>query len=182
MRRMPRASASERSARRVRAAVVALSIAGGLGLPAGTATGAVAETGTGGPGDGSLHLLPEVITNEGVSAGASAEFPIASRLFLAEVQERALQTKRSAAAVARAADKLAFEPGRSTSVSDAFATTRGRLFQDYSHQVIPSAARVSAAQDVDLWLFVLIGAAVPLTGLAAFLGLKMASRKASGHA
>ena len=196
---MPRASASERSARRVRAAAVALSIAGGLGLFCGAATGAEAVTGTdtgsggGGAGaaadsgsdvggDGSLQLLPEVIANDGISAAASAEFPVTMRLFLPAAEGRAQQAKQSAAAVTRAAEKLSFERARSTSAAEAFTDARGRLFQDYSHQVISSAGRDSAPRGTDVWFIVLVAAGVPLTGLAAFLGLKTASRKASRHA
>lgn len=159
---------------------MALSVAGGLGLFAGVASGAVADTG-GGSGDGSLQLIPEVIANEGISAGGSSEFPITARLFLPATEDRAMQAERSTAAIARAADELTFEPAQRTA-ADAFGDTRSRLFQAYAHQAIPSARRDSAAQATDVWSIVLIAAAVPLTGLAVFLGLKTASRRVSRHA
>ncbi len=183
---MRRASASERFARRARAAAVALSIAGGYGLLCGFATGAAADPGAepagGGAGDGSLQLIPEVIANGGVSAGRSGDFPITSRLFLPALDERARQEERSRADVAHAAEKLTFERVGSASADDAYAETRSRLFQDYSHQDLPGARRESAAQGTDVWVVVIIAAAVPLAGLAAFLGLKLAARRGNRHA
>jgi hypothetical protein len=163
---------------------VALSIAGGLGLSVGTATGAGADTGsgTGGTGDGSLHLIPEVITNDGIRAGASADFPIAARLFLPALTDRADQVEKSRAAVTRAVDTLTFGRTQGPSVEDAFAEARSRLFQDYAQQVIPSAGHDSAAERVDLWFIIPAAASVPLTGLAVFLGLRTASRRGSRHA
>jgi hypothetical protein len=168
----------------VRATAVALSIAGGLGLFAGAATGAVADTGSGssGTGDGRLHLIPEVIANEGIAAGGSADFPVTARLFLPETENRARRTERSKAALTRAAERLDFDRATDATATDQFAQTRGRLFQDYSHQAIPSARRGESAQAADVWLIVLVAAAVPLTGLAAFLGLRLSSRRASRHA
>ncbi|SEA47009.1 hypothetical protein SAMN04515680_0455 [Leifsonia sp. 21MFCrub1.1] len=168
----------------MRAAAVALSVAGGLGLFACTATGAGADTGSGagGTGDGSLRLIPEVISNEGISAGGHADFPVTGRLFLPEVEDRARQAEQSKDALARAGEKLAFDRTTGPATTEQFAETRGRLFQDYSHQAIPGAERRSAPQGADVWLVVLVVAATPLAGLAAFLGLRRSSRRASRHA
>lgn len=181
---MRKASASERSAQRVRVAAIALSVAGGFGLAVGAASRADADpvSDDGSAGDGGLHLSPDVITNEGLRSGVSADFPIATRLFLPQMDDRARQTKQSAAAVTRAAEKLTFAPAQSASTADAVAKTRGRLFRDYSHQPTPGADRSEPAHAADVWMSVVIGVGVPLTGLAAFVGLRSASRRASRHA
>ncbi|NUU08117.1 hypothetical protein [Leifsonia sp. C5G2] len=163
---------------------MALSVAGGLGLFAGASTGAAAESGSGagGNGDGSLHLIPEIIANERLSTAGSAEFAITARLFLPPVESQARRVEQSRAAVTNAVDTITFEGAENASAADDFARMRSRLFQDYSHQAIPGTANDDVMQGTDLWFVVLIAASVPLGGLAAFLGLKMASRRASGHA
>jgi hypothetical protein len=107
---------------------------------------------------------------------------VTARLFLPETEDRARRAEQSKAALTRAAEKLVFDRATGATATDQFGETRGRLFQDYSHQAIPSTRWDSAAQGADVWLIVLVAAAIPLTGVAAFLGLKLSSRRASRHA
>lgn len=106
---------------------------------------------------------------------------MATRLFLPATAERAKQMVESEAAVVHAVEKLDFRQV-ATAGTDLYTATRGRIFQEYSHQAIVGRGDDGVPDGTDVWLLALIAAAIPLTGLAAFLGAKTASRRGNKSA
>ena len=179
---MLRASASDLSAalRRVRAAGLPLVLTVGLLSLAG-ASRAEADNG-GGPGsDGSLQLVPDVITNEGVSAGGSNDFRIRSELFLRVIDQRARDREASRAALTEAAGGVSFAGQLNPLFEQDHSEIRRGLFAEYRPQELPALTTSTAARGNDFWFVVMAIAALPMTALAVLLGSKTASRRRRGH-
>ncbi|WP_431245766.1 hypothetical protein [Leifsonia xyli] len=179
---MRRVSASDRVVRRARGAAVVLSLAVGAGLLVCATTGAAADTGSGPDGDGSLHLLPEVITNAGISAGSSGDFPVKGELFLPRMERRAAEREKEASEVTAALGRVAFEPAdRSQELDRFYAGPRSGLFADYRPAAAIDRTGRPAAHDAELWAAAMLVAAVPVLFLVVFVGWKTASRRAKHH-
>lgn len=181
---MRRASASEPgvTAPWVRSAGLTLILAAGLVSLAATPARADADSGTGSSGDGRLHLIPEVITNSGISAGGSSEFPIKAELFLPAMTQHAESLEQSRVAILHTTEGMSFDPPLDTSKTHVYEETRQELFTDYAPQAIITADAKSSAQSNDLWYTVMLLAAVPVAALAVFLGWKNATRRRRRHA
>ena len=184
MLRMRRASASDAGVAR-RAGVAGLALMMGLSLASPAGAAAWADTGSdpgvGPGGDGSLQLLPEVITNEGVSAGGSVDFPVRSELFLSPMNERAASRELAAASITHAIEATDFAPHANPLFLRDYSSARAQLFEAYSPQDLPATTIESASQSNDLWYTLMIVAALPLTLLVAFIGWKTASRRRRTH-
>ncbi|MDR6610912.1 hypothetical protein [Leifsonia sp. 1010] len=181
---MRRASASDAGVAR-RAGVAGLTLMMGLSLasPAGAAAWADAgsDSGVGPSGDGSLQLLPEVITNDGVSAGGSIDFPVRAELFLAPMNERAASRELAEASIPHVIESTDFAPHVNPLFVRDYSGTRERLFESYTPQELPAETIDRASQSNDFWYTVMIVAALPLTLLMAFIGWKTASRRRRTH-
>lgn len=180
MLRTPSPSASRNTGvvfRPMRSILVALIAAAGLVLLPGTTARAAADNGTGPGGDGTLQLIPEVITNSGISAGGSNDFPVKAQLFLPAMTERARQLQKSEETITGAVGRMSLSPHANPLFARAYSETRDGLFADYAPQTLPTAGAESDAQGTDLWLLLMMAAAFPLTLLAVWLGWKNASRR-----
>lgn len=176
--RTPRASASRRGVlRRVAPAGLAVVLAAGLAVSGGAAARAEAGNGTGSGGDGSLHLIPEVITNAGIKAGGSSDFPVKARLFLPEMTQRAQELSASSAAVVHSTDALDFQPHPNPYFEQDFASVRKDLFAGYSPQPVSDIDGAGSSAADLVWYAVMLGALVPLTLLAVVLGRRTATRR-----
>src|SRR3954464_174731 len=109
---MRRASASDDSVivHRVRAAPAAVCLVVGFTSLAASAARADAGNGNGPGGDGSLQLIPEGITNSGISAGGANEFPVKGELFLPEMTQRERTLQSSAGRVTDVLGTVSFTP------------------------------------------------------------------------
>jgi hypothetical protein len=165
----------------VRAAALAACLVVGLTSLAASAARADAGNGTGPGGDGSLQLIPEIITNSGISAGGSNEFPVKAELFLPEMSERALALQNSAGRVTDAVGTVSFTPHLNPLFAQSYTDTQRSLFADYAPQRVSTADAYHPAQSNDLWYALMVAAALPLIALALFLGTKNASRRMKRH-
>jgi hypothetical protein len=182
---MRRASASDAGVARYRAAVAGLALMTGLSLASPAGTAAWADTGSdpgvGPGGDGSLQLLPEVITNDGVSAGGSIDFPVRAELFLAPMNERAASRELAEASIPHAIEATDFAPHVNPLFLRDYSGARAQLFESYAPHDLPATTIDGPPQGSDLWYTLMIVAALPLTLLVAFIGWKTASRRRRTH-
>jgi hypothetical protein len=179
--RTPSASDPIDVSRRMRAMLAALIAAVGLALLPVAVARAEADSGNGSGDDGSLHLMPEIITNAGISAGGSNDFPVKAQLFLPAMSERAKEREKSQEAITRAIGAIGFERTTNPIFRQDYSGTRGGLFVDYAPQAIPIASTQSDSPRDGLWFLLMVAAAIPLTFLAVFLGRKNASRRIGRH-
>lgn len=161
--------------------LAALIAAAGVALLPGAVARADADAGNGSGDDGSLHLIPEIITNAGVSAGGSNDFPVKAQLFLPAMSERAREREKSQEAITHAIAAIGFERATNPIFKQDYSKTRDGLFVDYMPQAIPTASTRSDAPSDGLWLLLMSVAAIPMTFLAVFLGRKNASRRIGRH-
>ncbi|MGO4592435.1 hypothetical protein AB4Z18_01305 [Leifsonia sp. 2TAF2] len=159
-----------------------LLLAVGLVSFASAAPRAEADTGVGSGGDGSLQLIPDVITNSGVSAGGSNEFPVKAELFLPAMDQRAKNRETAAAAITAPIHTVSFTPHLNPLFARDNAEVRRHLFTDYTPQALPSTGVDSAARSSDLWMTIMVVAALLIIVLAVLLGRKNAARRMSKHA
>jgi len=159
------------------AVALALSLAGFAAVTA----RADADTGTGSGADGSLQLIPEVITNSGLTAGGSNDFPVKSELFLPTMDQRVKALEKSDATITQAVGSVSFEPHLNPLFEHDQSATRRSLFAEYTPQGLPSTKVEDATTTTDSWLIVMLVGAVPLTILAVFVGRKTASRRVKRH-
>lgn len=184
MLRMRRASASDAGVAR-RAGVAGLALMMGLSLASPAGAAAWADTGSdpgvGPSGDGSLQLLPEVITNDGVSAGGSVDFPVRAELFLPAINERAADRQQKDATITHAIEATDFAPHANPLFLRDYSGARAQLFESYAPHDLPATTIDGSSQSSDLWYTLMVVAALPLTLLVAFIGWKTASRRRRTH-
>lgn len=184
MLRMRRASASDAGVAR-RAGVAGLALVMGLSLASPAGAGAWADTGSdpgvGPGGDGSLQLLPEVITNDGVSAGGSVDFPVRAELFLPPMNERAASRGLAEASIPHVIESTDFAPHVNPLFLRDYSGARAQLFESYAPHDLPATTIDGPSQGGELWYTLMIVAALPLTLLVAFIGWKTASRRRRTH-
>jgi hypothetical protein len=181
---MRRASASDVGVAR-RAGVAGLALMMGLSLASPAGTAARADTGSDPgvrpSGDGSLQLLPEVITNDGVSAGGSVDFPVRAELFLPPMNERAADLQLVDATITQAIEATDFAPHANPLFLRDYSGARAQLFESYAPHDLPATTIDGSSQSSGLWYTLMIVAALPLTLLVAFIGWKTASRRRRTH-
>ncbi|SEI11709.1 MULTISPECIES: hypothetical protein [unclassified Leifsonia] len=161
--------------------LAALITAAGIALLPGAVARADAGSGNGSGDDGSLHLIPEIITNAGVSAGGSSDFPVKAQLFLPAVAQHARDREKSQEAITGAVGRMSFSPQSNPLFTRAYTDLREGLFVDYTPQAVPSDKARTDAQSNDIWILLTVVAAIPLTLLAVYLGRKNASRRMNRH-
>ncbi|MGH1550594.1 hypothetical protein ACRAWB_16015 [Leifsonia poae] len=169
---------------RPRSFIAAAGLLGAAGLVVLVGSPAIADEDHGVPpaGDGSLHLLSDVIVNTGIEAGNSSDFPFMGELFLPQVTQKAEEIAHAQEAVAQASARLTFEGRGDTSADDQYTRLRNTLFEGYSPAAVRDVASVTAPPDADPWILLMAAVALPLTGLAVFLGAKTGSRRRRARA
>ena len=168
---------------------VLLGVAAFAGVPAAAVPaaaagtpGVVADAGSGPGDDGNLHLIPDIITNSGISAGGSGDFPLRARLFLPEAQDRSKQLAWESAALGDRIAQVPFSQTRTPSSIHPYAAMRSRLFDGYTPRAIVGGEEKQSASSIDILFIVMLSAAVPGLGLAVLLGIRVARRRAKRHA
>ncbi|MDR6971808.1 hypothetical protein [Leifsonia shinshuensis] len=143
-----------------------------------TESGGNGPGGDGSVGDGRLHLIPEVITNSGLSVSGSSDFPLRAGLFLPELSERAKALATSRASVEHAVRTVAFDARPNPLFSKSYAETRRALFASPAPQRPSLDSAEGTARGGDgMWLLLMSIAAAPAIGLAILLGRKNATRR-----
>ncbi|MEV8213084.1 hypothetical protein [Leifsonia sp. NPDC077715] len=170
--------------RRTLSFIGGMALLGSAGLVVLVGSPAIADEDHGVPrgGDGSLHLLPDVIVNSGIEAGNSSDFPFMGQLFLPQVAQRADELAHAQEAVRAAATRLTFDGSRGTAADGRYTQLRDTLFDGYSPAAVRGAGSIAAPSDDDPWILLMAVAALPLTGLAAFLGAKTGARRRRARA
>ena len=95
--------------------------------------------------------------------------------------QHARDLEKSQESVTGAVSRMSFSPQANPLFTRAYTDLQEGLFADYTPQTLPSGRAQSDARGNDLWILLMVAAAIPLTLLAVYLGRKNASRRMNRH-